>query len=207
MSDATRRETGGGWPPGFVYALFFLSGVAALVYEASWSRLIGLTVGHTAGAAAVVLAAYFAGLAAGQRLGGRLAGRVPPLLAYGLAEVLAAGWACLVPSLLDWVGSPGEPDLLCGSPAGQAAWCFMILLPATVPLGVTLPLVVEALADGGGRRAAVAYGLNTAGGVVGIIVATSILLVAVGVRASGFAAAALAAGCGLTACLAAARRR
>lgn len=193
-----------------IYSLFFLSGVAALVYEASWSRLVGLAVGHTAGAAAVVLAAYFTGLAAGQLLGGRLAGRVPPLLAYGAAEVLAAGWACLVPALLDWVGGPagrGGPDLLRGSPAGQAAWCFLILLPATVPLGVTLPLVVEALADGGGRRAAVAYGLNTAGGVVGIVAASAVLLVSVGVRASGFAAAALAAGCGLTACLLAARRR
>ena len=195
-----------------VYALFFLSGVAALVYQASWSRLVGLAIGHTAGAAAVVLAAYFTGLAAGQLLGGRLAGRVPPLFAYGVAELLAAGWACLVPALLDWVGSPagrGGPELLCGSPVGQAAWCLLILLPATVPLGVTLPLVVEALTSGGsgGRRGAVAYGLNTAGGVVGVVAASAVLLVTVGVRASGFSAAALAAGCGLIACLTAARRR
>ena len=47
------------------YGIFFLSGAAALIYEISWSRQIGLVLGQTAHAAAVVLSAYFAGLAFG----------------------------------------------------------------------------------------------------------------------------------------------
>ncbi|MBX9582072.1 MAG: fused MFS/spermidine synthase [Gemmataceae bacterium] len=195
-----------------VYALFFLSGVAALVYEASWSRLVGLAVGQTAEAAALVLAAYFTGLAAGQFLGGRLAPRVPPLLGYGAAELVAAAWACLVPAFLSWVGSPvgpGEVDAFRDSSGGRAAWCFVILLPVTIPLGATLPLAVEALAARGGSRRCgpIAYGLNTAGGLVGIVAASAVLLVVVGVRASGLLAAALSAACGLTACVAASSRR
>lgn len=194
-----------------IYSLFFLSGVAALVYEASWSRLVGLAVGHTAQAAALVLAAYFTGLAIGQFLGGRLAARVPPLLGYGVAELVAAAWTCLIPALLDWVGAsagPGEREWFRNSAGGRAAWSFLILLPATIPLGTTLPLVVEALAGGAGgpHRGAFAYGLNTAGGVVGIGAASAVLLNVVGVRAGGFLAAALSAVCGLTACVVAVRR-
>lgn len=214
MSDATHRVdagVGAGPRPALVYSLFFLSGVAALVYEASWSRLVGQAVGQTAEAAAVVLAACFTGMAVGQLLGGRLARRVSPLLGYGVAELLAAAWACLVPAVLNWVGSPaeaGELDLFRGSAGGRAAWCFVTLLPAAIPLGATLPLVVECLLTPSGtlRRGPLAYGLNTAGGLVGIVAASAVLLVAVGVQASSFLAAVVSAACGLVACMAAPTR-
>lgn len=212
MKCATGRMTGaGGRPLATASALFFLSGVTALVYQISWSRQVGLVVGNTAGAAAVVLAAFFTGLATGHLLGGRLVGRLSPLFGYGVAELVAAGWACLVPTLLQWVGtppSPGEWVFFRDSPAGRTGWCLLGLLPSTIPLGMTLPLMVEAVTGGeGGRRAAtVIYGLNTAGGAVGIVLATSILLVAVGVRASGILAAIVSATCGMVACVLAVRQ-
>lgn len=207
MSATERPDAARASPPlylALVYVLFFLSGLAALVYEASWSRMVGLTLGHVAQAAALVLAAYFTGLAIGQLLGGLLAGRVPPLLGYGVAELVAAAWACLVPTLLDRVGSVAGD-----SSVGRAAWCFLALVPATVPLGATLPLVVQALATprvGRQHRAPLAYALNTAGGLVGMVAASAFLLVIVGVRAGGLAAAALSAACGLVACVASHRR-
>jgi spermidine synthase len=189
----------------FVYVIFFASGAAALVYEASWSRLIGLAIGNTAQAAALVLASYFTGLAIGQFLGGRIAPRVSPLFGYGVAELIAAGWAFLVPGLLDWVGL-GDRELFGDSHASRAGWCFAILLPATIPLGATFPMVIETLHAPGGsrRRATVAYGLNTAGGLIGIVAATAFLLVVVGVRTSGFLAAAISVACSVSACAVAA---
>lgn len=215
MSDPVHREgdrAGGAPPAAFVYVLFFLSGVAALVFEASWSRLVGLAVGQTAQAAALVLASYFTGMAVGQFLGGRLTSRVPPLLGYGVAELAAAGWACLVPALLGWVAAPagpGDPEWFRDSSPGRAVWCFLILVPATVPLGVTLPLVVASLTAGTAfrHRGPLAYGLNTAGGLVGVVAATVFLMVVVGVRGSGFLAAALATACGVAACGVAIHRR
>ncbi|MFO0850758.1 MAG: fused MFS/spermidine synthase [Gemmataceae bacterium] len=215
MNDAAHRahaRAGEGPRPALVYSLFFLSGVATLVYEASWSRLVGLAAGQTAEAAAIVLAACFTGMAVGQFLGARLVSRVSPLLGYGVAELLAAAWACLVPAILGWVGSPagpGEMETFRGSAVGRAAWCFLTLLPATIPLGATLPLVVEYLVTRGDTRphGPLAYGLNTAGGLIGIVTASTFLMVVVGVRASGFLAAALSAACGLVACLAAPTRR
>ncbi len=210
----TNRETApepasvGGGTVATTHALFFLSGAAALVYEVSWSRQVGLTVGNTAAAAAIVLASYFAGMAAGQLLGGRLAPRLRPLTGYGVAELLAAAWAGLVPALLSLAGP--DAGVIPGGAAGRAAWCFAVLLPPTVALGATLPFMAAFL--GGpegrrGRRVALAYGLNTAGGLVGVLAATSVLLVGVGVRGSGYLAAGISAGVGILACTLAATQR
>ena len=59
--------------------ILYLSGFAALVYEVSWNRQLGLLFGPTTHAAAVVLAAHFGGMAIGYAVGGRIANRVCPL--------------------------------------------------------------------------------------------------------------------------------
>jgi predicted membrane-bound spermidine synthase len=45
--------------------LYGASGACALMHEALWARLLGLTLGHTTYAATVVVAAFMAGLALG----------------------------------------------------------------------------------------------------------------------------------------------
>ncbi|RUL89076.1 spermidine synthase family protein [Tautonia sociabilis] len=86
------------------FGLFFASGAAALIYEVSWSRQIGLRLGQTVQAAGVVLAAYFAGLAIGSAVAARLTRAVRPLVGYGACELLVAAWAALVPTLLELSG-------------------------------------------------------------------------------------------------------
>lgn len=194
VSTSLRREVV------FAYALFFLSGAAALVYEVSWSRQVGHVLGNTAAAAAIVLASYFTGLAVGQLLGGRLATHICPLAGYGGAELVAAAWACLVPTLLPALGTRGAfqdaPYFV------RAAWCFAVLSPATIALGATLPFMAEYFSRRGaknGRRVSLAYALNTIGGLLGVLTATAFLLVVVGVRASSYLAAGVSAACGLAA--------
>lgn len=200
MTAATTSALDRPWSPGrLVYLLFLLSGATGLIYEVSWSRQVGLAVGHTASSAALVLAGYFAGMALGQLLGTQLASRWPPLLGYGVAELAVAAWAWLIPALLAWVGLPGSDARLDG---WRAFLCFVVLLPATIPLGATFPLVAEHLSADrrqAGRRIALAYALNTAGGLAGIIAAATLLIV-VGVRASSILAAGVSAAVGLAAC-------
>ena len=190
-------------PRAAVYALFALSGGAGLVLELSWSRQLGLVLGNTAPVVSVVLAAYFAGMAGGQAIGSRLAPRVRPLAAYGVCELVTAAWGVAVPSLLRWGG-----DRFAAEWAGErsleltAAWCVAVLLPATLSLGATLPLIAEHFAPGGesaGRRISLAYASNTVGGLFGVVAATGGLLVSVGVAGSGFVAAAMAAVSGFSA--------
>src|SRR4026207_155048 len=59
-------------------ALFFCSGMSALIYQVLWLRLLGLVFGVTTYAASTVWAVFMAGLAIGRFPGGRGAGRPPP---------------------------------------------------------------------------------------------------------------------------------
>ncbi len=195
--------------PALLYTIFFVSGVAALIYEISWGRQLGLLLGHTIHAAAVVLTAYFAGLSVGYAVGARIAHRVNPLKAYGVAEIVAAIWACLIPTILAIAESPSiaatlRSDVAAWQLAIRAVFSLAILLPATVALGATLPFMTEALARGTPQPQSLvsrAYALNTAGAFVGVVVSTGVLLVVVGVTASGFVAAGLSGFCGLAAIL------
>jgi spermidine synthase len=200
--------------PRVVLLLFFVSGAAGLVYQISWSRQIGIWFGHTAQAAAIVLAAFFAGLALGNEAAARLLPRVrSPLVGYGVAEIAVAAWALFVPVLLEGLSAGPIAGLVNHDAAAvrllaRAVASLAVLLPATTAMGATLPFVAEWASPAQGhapRRAAAAYAVNTAGGVAGVVLATSVLLLFAGVEASARLAAAASALVGIAA-IAIARR-
>ena len=211
--SADHRDTGRGLGTGLMYVVFFLSGAAALIYEISWSRQIGLLFGHTIQAASVVLGSYFTGLAIGYLLGSRWSLRVSPLKGYAVAELLVAVWAFLIPVLLKFAESPTiapwfSSDVLAWQTTVRAIFSFLLLLPATIGLGVTLPMMAVyfsrpepgALADQENvSRVTLAYSLNTFGAVVGVFVATFYMLLNIGVCRSSYVAAALSVVCAVLA--------
>jgi spermidine synthase len=189
-----------------VYLLFFLSGMAGLIYEISWSRQLGIYFGHSVYAAAVVLAAYFAGMALGYLFAGRLCSRLRrPLAAYGWAELGVAAWAVATPFVLHWFSTPAMAALLNHpDPAQQIALralvTFLALLPATLALGATLPFIAQHVSPPALPRPALitrAYAFNTAGAMTGVLAATGLLILLLGVTASSWLAAAISAACGL----------
>lgn len=189
-----------------LYVLFFFSGASALVYEISWSRQIGLLFGQSEHTAAVVLGSYFAGMAIGYLLASRWSTKVAPLVGYGAAELVVAAWATLIPTLLDAIERHAPAAILdhpslAAKTAARTAIGFFSLLPATVALGATLPFMAQAVATDrrrGSGRVALAYGLNTLGALVGVVSATAVLLLFVGVKRSGYFAAAISTLCGLS---------
>lgn len=197
----------------FCYILFFLSGTAALIYQVSWSRQIGLLFGHTVHAAAVVLGSYFAGMAVGHLLGARWSSRVSALVAYAIAELTVAVWACVIPLLLNWAEALTIVTWLSSSSFAwqttvRALFSFLLLLPATTALGVTLPMMAELVSGrrncGGAdptdaSRVSSAYACNTAGAMTGVLSATFFLLVVVGVRTSSYVAAGISTVCAIAA--------
>src|SRR5215467_12266977 len=72
-----------------VLTCFFLSGVAALIYETAWTREFSFVFGTSELAVATVLAAYMGGLAAGAALAGRVADRIVRPVPLAIA---AARW-------------------------------------------------------------------------------------------------------------------
>ena len=185
-----------------LYALVFVSGFAALVYEISWTRQIGVLFGHTTQIAALVLASYFLGMAGGYSLGGRWSRRVRPLLGYAVCEVIVAGWAYAFPSLItlaqgDWFrpllhADDGDWQLLT-----RGMFIILLLGPATCALGATLPFLSEHFSRGeqSASRIAVAYAWNTLGALLGVITSSTVLLITMGVHGSGYFAATLSLAC------------
>src|SRR5262245_21278371 len=183
-----------------VLLLFFVSGCAGLIYEISWARQLGLLFGHTVHAAAVVLGAYFFGMALGNHAAGRVAERLRrPLLGYAAAELAVALWAAVLPLLVQLLeGQQAAAWLSRAHPTARivlrAGVSFALLLPATVALGATLPCVAQHLSHSV-RQVALAYASNTAGAFTGVVLATFVLLLHVGVARSSWLGAGVSALC------------
>ena len=170
-------------------ALFFLSGLSALIYQVVWLRMLSLVFGVTVHAASTVLACFMAGLAMGSFAAGRLADRVRrPLRWFGVAELLIAVTALSSPLLLDALAAVYVPLSAGSGPVVRVivriACCAMVLLLPTCLMGATLPLILRSsLASSAeiGPRISLLYGINTAGAIVGALAAGYVLIGSIGV--------------------------
>lgn len=194
-----------------VALLFFASGLAGLVYQELWLRLLGLVFGVTVYAASTVLAGFMGGLALGSALGGRYADRVRrPLFVYGVAEVLVGLSALATPLALRSVEGvyvwlhPSLPQLPGAVTALRFVLSIAVLLVPTMLMGATFPLVVRASLAGTrplGEDASVLYAANTAGGIAGTLLAGFWMIGGLGIAVSFRAAAALNVAVGIAAML------
>ncbi len=193
-----------------ILALFLVSGACGLVYEVLWVRQLSLVFGATVFAVSAVLAAFMAGMAIGSWAIGRAADRWPTrgLAIYGVLQLGIGLYALAVPHLIPaftplYIWARGELGLSFASlTALKLAATFLVLLPATVLMGGTLPPLVRyvtATRDELGRRVAALYGANTLGAVVGCVGAAFVLVSWLGVRSTLHLAAVLNATAGLLA--------
>lgn len=190
-----------GWLLPTLVVLFFLSGLSGLIYQVLWLRLLGLLFGVTIYAASTVLASFMGGLALGSFAAGRLVDRARnPLLWYGLAEVLVGLSALATPAALDglerlYVGLyPSLPDGLVSLTLVRFCLSFVVLIVPTTLMGATLPIIVKSSllrTEGLGERVSLLYATNTAGAIVGTLLAGFYLIGGIGIEASFRLAAAL----------------
>jgi predicted membrane-bound spermidine synthase len=173
-------------------ALLFVSGGAALIYQVLWVKQLSLVVGVEVYAITAGISAFFAGLALGGLVFGRWADRLrrPVKLYAGLelavAIVAVAATLALAQSAALFAHLEASVGLL--------AWLLpfsLVGLPAFL-MGGTLPVLVRALTpsegqmgEAGGRL----YAANTAGAILGTLLAAFVLLPQFGVTgAAGVAA-------------------
>ena len=180
-----------------MFPLLFLgayvcSGLAGLIYEVSWTRLLTLEMGRGIAASSTVLAAFMGGLALGAALAGRRASAMTPkqaLQAYAGLELAVAVLAIALPFELRAL-SPLFASAYQNGSAGVAfglvrfgVSLLLLLLPA-MALGATFPLAVRWFASGAGqgsRRAGQLYAANTIGAAIGALLSGFVLVPAVGV--------------------------
>ena len=180
---------------------FFFSGAAALVLQVLWTRVLGHVLGASALAVSTVLTVFMGGLALGSHLGGRLAPRLQrPILAFAALEVWVGLYGLAVPTLLAQL-----PALQLGlAPVlgdGRWGWALvrfglsaLVLLPPTVAMGATLPILAQATVGREGSLAEITgrlYAANTFGAVAGALACGFHLVPVLGVRTTVVLAALL----------------
>ena len=175
-----------------VAGLLFCSGACALIYQTVWMRQFRLIFGASTLATAAVLSIFMAGLGIGSALLGKRADVHPqPLRFYGNLELAIAATAALSQVLL-WLvariyfGAGGSVTLgLFFATIVRLILASVVLAAPTFLMGGTLPAVargVESDDDGGRRRVALLYGVNTLGAVIGTLASTFFMLEALGNR-------------------------
>lgn len=165
-----------------LYCAALLSGFAALSYEASWTRLLGMTLGGSSYAFALMLSAFIAGVAAGGWalargvFGARDPRRLLAGLQLGAALAVLVGlplWGLLPYIFMSLAASvPREPAFYPLYQAAQALICLAVMAPPAFFLGAALPLAAR-LEGGAGRAAAAGrvFAVNTAGNVAAAVAA------------------------------------
>lgn len=207
---ATRPDShrAAGRPATPALLLFFVSGATALVYETIWLRELVLVFGSTLYATSAILSTFMGGLALGAWLAGRAMERlrVSPLRVYGFVEIALGGYALLVPALLGLltpvvsvIWGAGGSDSFFWLSVGKLAGIVAVLLPPTVLMGATLPVLARQVArrEGAiGGEVGALYAVNTLGAVAGTALAGFLLLPTLGMTATLRATAAANAGIG-----------
>ncbi len=174
---------------------FLLSGASALVYQVAWQRILALHSGVGLYSVAMIVAAFMAGLGIGSHLGGRLSARLEPqasLRLFALVELAIAAFGAASPHLYyDWL-YPLASRLESPSLASGLAH-FAALLPPTLLMGTSLPLLVRAMLGdvaSAGRTIGVLYGVNMLGAAFGAFAAPWLLIPRVGICGATLVAAA-----------------
>jgi spermidine synthase len=162
---------------GLATALMLASGFAGLGYQIIWTQQFALCLGSDSASVLAVVAAFFAGLAAGALvLGSRVERSAHPQRWYAAAEALVGAWSLLLAVTMAPV-SGAVLHVIGVQPAPIWQWSvafagtFLLLLPATAAMGVTLPAMERAVAAQAreGRSIAGLYAANTLGAVVGVL--------------------------------------
>lgn len=181
-------------PFALLFLLFLLSGATSLVYEVIWLRKLILIFGSTQFATSTVLSTFMGGLALGAFAAGRWFGRsrMRPLRLYGLLEIGIGLYALAVPFLFDsltpiyravWQAGASHDFLLLS--LAKFAGIAVVLLPPTVLMGASLPVLARQVADDprriGGKVGSL-YAVNTFGAVLGVFLSGFVSIPSIGVE-------------------------
>lgn len=176
-----------------VAAGFACSGAASMVYEVTWSRALSLSLGSSTYAFTAMLVAFLAGIALGSWAFALLAGRRPlGVAAFGWLQ-LAIGLCALalVPAfgrLPAWFLRLFQLSQTAGFVQGlQFALSLAMMLVPTLLVGATFPCAVRILSRGLGRLGhdtGWIYAVNTAGAILGTVLAGFLAVPTLGIQAT-----------------------
>jgi spermidine synthase len=185
----------------FILLGFCLSGMAALIYEVAWTRLLQLVFGTTVYAVSTMLTAFMAGLALGSWLVGRYTDRIKNhFLAFCLLEAGIGIYGILLipifsalPSVYLGLFHTFHSSFRVFS-FFQFLLCFSVLIIPTTLMGGTFPVVSKIYTrrmEELGKDIGNIYSVNNLGAVLGSFSAGFLFIPFIGVRNTIIAAASL----------------
>jgi predicted membrane-bound spermidine synthase len=156
--------------------VFLLSGIAALIYQVCWQRLLFGAFGVDIESITIIVSTFMLGLGCGALLGGQLADRFNGHIVelFIVSELGIGGFGFLSPALITAVGASFVEAPL---PVIAAVNFVLILVPATF-MGATLPMLVAHMVKSShsvGVSIGGLYLVNTLGAALGAL-ATGIVL-------------------------------
>jgi len=183
----------------WIYFLFLFSGIASLIYQIVWVRMLTLVFGHTIYSVSIVLSAFMAGLGLGSYLWGRTIDKTgKPLLVYGKIEILIGISAAFLSFLLSnfspiygWLHQ-WLPNLFFLIAALKTVLAFLLVLIPTIFMGATLPVMCKYFATEEanlGQQVGYLYSINTLGAAAGCLFAGYFLIGFFGVLETALVAA------------------
>lgn len=172
----------------------FVTGAASFLYEVGWIRMLSLVLGSSTHAFELMLGAFILGLA----LGGLIIRRqidhiLRPVFILGLIQIGMGCLALLTLSLYDQTFNIMQFVVLglAESETGYVLFnlfsngiALMVMLPATILAGMTLPLMTHYLISRGTGEQAIGqvYAANTFGAIVGVALGLGLLMPEFGVK-------------------------
>ena len=193
-----------------------ISALASFVYEIVWIRMLSLVLGSATHAFDLMLSAFLLGLGAGSFLVRRWVDRAasPVRLLGGVQWAMGAAAFLTLPLYAE--SFPVMAWLVNTVPKSDAGFllfnlsryglALLVMLPATLLAGMTLPLITGTLLRSGAGERAIgqAYGANTLGSVFGAVAGGLFLMPRLGLEGTLALAAALDIGVGVVLLFAAA---
>lgn len=173
----------------------FAEGIMAFALETAWTRYFGIVLGSSTYSFSIMLAAFISGIALGSNWLSKLENQIQnPLRFFGWTQ-LAVGILVLLPlpfyPYVPWLFGQFA-SLLSQRPAafylhefGKLLFCYLIMLPPGIFIGMSLPLILKGLSPGLkqlGREAGRIYAWDTWGNVTGALVAGLLLLPLLGME-------------------------
>lgn len=184
----------------YLSVCFLMSGMCGLIYQVLWSRMLSLIFGHTTFAISTVITAFMGGLALGSYSIGRWAdsdgkikkkisafGGFPEFLMYGFLEAFIGIYCLLTPELFNivefiYLKFSGLPFYTIS--IIRFVLCIVVLIIPTFCMGGTLPLLSKFLIINSqelSKKLGFLYFINTAGAVLGTVLAGFYLISNLGI--------------------------
>jgi predicted membrane-bound spermidine synthase len=180
------------FPAPVLYAVFLLSGFAAILYQLVWQRSLFRLLGTSSESVTMVVTAFMLGLGLGSLAGGSVSVRArwPLPVIFGLVEIGIGMFGLVSMPLFAWIASFTAAAR--GLTIGLIA--FAAVLIPTLFMGGTLPILVAYMvrrSGNVGKSVGFLYFINTLGSAVGSLVAAFWILGRMGQAGTVLLAAAM----------------